>query len=185
MSKTNRTKPVEVWRAVVGYEGLYEVSSLGRVRSVDRYVRATFGSKQFRPGCVLNPNRSGPYPTHKLSRRGIQKTHRVHTLVLEAFVGPRPNGMECRHFPDGSHENNRLDNLSWGTPKQNTADKESHGQILRGERISNSKLRKTDVLRIRRLYDYGEHSQEELARMFGICQAQIWRIVRRLEWTHV
>jgi hypothetical protein len=184
MSQTHGTQS-EQWRPVVGYEGLYEVSDLGRVRSVDRWVRSTFGSKQLRRGIVLTPNTSGPYPTHKLSGDGRQKTHRVHRLVLEAFVGPRPEGMEARHFPDHSHANNRLDNLSWGTKKQNAADKEVQGQSQKGEMGNNAKLRDADIIHIRKPYASGKTSQEKLAARYGVSQAQIWRIVRRTRWAHI
>lgn len=185
MSKCNTTRSEEEWRAVVGYEGLYEVSSFGRVRSVDRHVRATFGSTQLRIGVILDPNISGPYPTHKLSRDGMKRTHRVHRIVLESFVGPCPEGMECRHFPDHSHLNNRLDNLSWGTKKQNAADKEIQGQSQKGDNAPWAKLTTADVLRIRQLYESGKMSQEKIGKAFGICQAQVWRIVKRTRWTHV
>lgn len=55
----------------------------------------------------------------------------VHRLVLEAFVGPCPSGMECRHFPDSDTRNNSLENLSWGTHVQNIADKNVHGTARR------------------------------------------------------
>lgn len=81
----------------------------------------------------------------------------VHRLVLEAFVGPCPPGMECRHFPDRDPTNNRLDNLSWATRKQNMEDKASHGTNRKGvpnhknAGCSSSQARFTDPVVIRQI----------------------------------
>lgn len=106
----------EEWRAVVGYEGCYEVSSLGRVRSVRE------------KGGILKSHAGNKYGHRYVGLwKGTKKDLLVHRLVLEAFVGPCPPGMECRHFPDRDPANNRLDNLRWGTHRENEGDKEVHG----------------------------------------------------------
>lgn len=110
----------EVWRSVVAYEGLYEVSDQGRVRSLPRA-----GTR----GIVLSPDipKRGGYPSVRLSRDG-RKVHRaVHSLVITAFVGPRPPGLECRHG-NGDPTDNRLANLTWGTSTENAYDTVSHGR---------------------------------------------------------
>jgi hypothetical protein len=73
-----------------------------------------------------------------LLRRAGEKERNVtvHSLVLEAFVGPRPDGMQCRHFPDRNPTNNRVSNLSWGTPLENANDRRVHGTIACGDRHS-------------------------------------------------
>ena len=111
----------EVWKDVVGYEGLYEVSSLGRVRRLAAMVKGPHGSIQSCPACLLSPNNAGPYPMVRLCRDAKKKNARVHTLVLNAFVGPRPDDMEARHFPDRDRSNNKLSNLRWGTKVENAA----------------------------------------------------------------
>lgn len=109
----------EEWRAVPGYEGLYEVSNEGRVRSMKR--RGTSGK-------VLAHKRAqrGGYLTVSLLRHCEQTTRPVHSLVLEAFVGPRPAGAEIRHL-DGDPTNARLGNLAYGTHSENARDKRAHG----------------------------------------------------------
>lgn len=108
----------EEWKAVVGWEGLFKVSSFGRVRSFPRLVRDGLGSRLI-PGhlmqCTIN---MAGYVVTQLSDGRRKAKARVHMLVLEAFVGPRPTGMECRHFPDRDRTNNRLGNLQWGTPTE-------------------------------------------------------------------
>jgi hypothetical protein len=107
------------WRSVVGYEGFYEVSNEGHVRSLRRYRCA---------GRVLHPapDKDG-YLTVSLCRLGIAKTRFVHHLVLEAFVGLRPPGAQARHLNDFPWEN-RLENLAWGTRAENLDDYHRNGR---------------------------------------------------------
>jgi hypothetical protein len=114
----------EVWKSIPGYKQ-YEVSNLGNVRSVDRWVR--FGkteSLRFTKGQVIRKciNNNG-YEQVTLCR---ETGRHVHHLVLLAFVGPRPNGMEALHG-DGNKANNRLDNLRYGTRSENQHDRAKHG----------------------------------------------------------
>lgn len=98
----------EEWKPVVGYEGLYEVSDRGRVLSLHRDQ-------------LLAPTPHGAYPGVTLCGRGREKRAKVHVLMLEAFVGPRPEGMVGRHLNDQKSDN-RIANLEWGTPAQNRED---------------------------------------------------------------
>lgn len=104
------------WRPVIGYEGVYEVSSAGQVRSI------------FRPGktrgTVLKPRvrkqRSG-HLLLNLRINGVMKTKLVHRIVAEAFLGPCPDGMQVRHL-DGDPTNNAITNLAYGTSSENRLD---------------------------------------------------------------
>lgn len=118
---------VETWKPVVGYEGYYEVSNHGRLRSLDRIVYAGQGRTRRHSGGNLNPAKGDTgYLEVRLSREGKSKIHKVHRLVLAAFVGPCPPGMEGCHN-DGDRMNANLDNLRWDTRVGNFADKELHG----------------------------------------------------------
>lgn len=101
------------WRPVPGWEGLYEVSSDGQIRSLraGRPMRTFITEKGYRRVYLYRGKR-------------IQRV-RVHTAVLGAFVGPRPAGMVTRHL-DGNPANNHLSNLAWGTHAENEADKKRH-----------------------------------------------------------
>lgn len=117
---------VERWRPVVGYEGRYEVSDHGRVRSLDRYARTRSGQRRV-PGKVLalTPTSEG-YRCVNLSADGTARVCNVHVLVLTAFKGPRPDGMEGLHADDdGAH--NHHSNLRWGTPSDNARDAVTNG----------------------------------------------------------
>ncbi|PIB80533.1 hypothetical protein CQY23_03060 [Mycobacterium celatum] len=104
------------WLPVVGYEGFYEVSSDGRVRSLKRRFRIL---KQ-----AVHPR--GGYRQVTLAKNGHHRTHKVHRLVLEAFVGRCPPGFVGCHN-DGDTSNNRADNLRWDSPSANNFDLVRHG----------------------------------------------------------
>lgn len=120
----------EEWRPVSGYEGVYEVSTRGRVRSLDRVVGTTPSGhpRQIR-GRILHQHMKGyrrEYPAVELSGDGHQRTFAVHTLVLETFVGARPEGMLGLHVDDDKMNTN-VENLYWGTSEENTLDRIRNG----------------------------------------------------------
>lgn len=141
----------ERWLPVVGWEGLYEVSDLGRVRSVDRIVEMRHWRggtlKRLHQGRILRARRVSvalDFPAGYLAfSPSVEGVHHpnvmVHTAVLEAFKGPRPLGAEGRHL-NGKPHDNRMDNLAWGTAQENAADKERHGKVYRGDASPSTKL---------------------------------------------
>ena len=119
------TSATEQWKPVVGYEGLYEVSNQGRVRSLDRIDRRGC----LRRGCIRRP---APNNAQGHLRLGLYKNNEfsrmyVHRLVLEAFVGPCPEGMEACHWDDDP-TNNQLSNLRWAPRSENNHDRARNGR---------------------------------------------------------
>lgn len=116
----------EEWRPVVGYEGCYEVSDHGRVRSLPRIAaRRTKGDVPVRGQLLtIRPHRG--YPAAKLSVNGVSRWRCVHILICEAWYGPRPPGLECRHLDD-DRTNASPSNLRWGTRAENMADRVRNG----------------------------------------------------------
>lgn len=117
-------QPDEHWRPVVGYEDTYMVSNQGRVWSRPR--RAT-------PGGLVStrPKERTDHRLVRLSQHSQKSVFTVHTLVATAFIGPRPDGLQCRHL-DSDPTNNNVENLRWGTPRENTMDSvynRSHFQV--------------------------------------------------------
>lgn len=168
----------EEWRPVVGYEGRYEVSSLGRVRSCTRVV--AFGSqKRTAVGRVLSPSTAHRYLSVNLSRR----PRRVHLLVLEAFVGLRPQGMVARHL-NGDPTDNRIANLAWGTRKENSADMVGHGTRVRGANVKSSKLT-PELVQLARARCAGGESRAAVARSLGVSGSCIDDVVNGRTWRHV
>jgi len=168
---------IERWKDIPGYEGMYEVSDRGRVRSLKRIDAR--GCKL--AGGALRPKvHSKGYLKATLCRDGKCKHKFIHRLVLEVFVGPCPEGMECCHN-NGDPSNNRLENLRWGTRTENYRDAVKHGTTNRGERNPSVKLCELDVWLIRNC----EGTGKQLAEFFDISQTTISKIKRRKLWSHI
>jgi len=124
----------EIWLPVVGFEDYYEVSNRGRVRSLDRIVnrpeRLSGGGGPFRVrGRILSTHRTPPmnYQAVGLHKGGHGRSYRVHNLVLETFIGSRPDGAVACHN-DGDIDNNTPSNLRWDSQKENIRDILRHGR---------------------------------------------------------
>lgn len=115
----------EEWRPVVGHEGSYEVSNLGRVRSLDRMIYFPDGRKRRSYGRILKPWSSKKCGHLKISL-GSKTRYLVHVLVLESFIGPRPSGLVACHN-NGIGSDNRIENLRWDTYRENNLDLTRHG----------------------------------------------------------
>jgi hypothetical protein len=159
----------EIWQPVEGFEGLYDVSTHGRVCRDGRFLRPS-------------KTRSG-HLIVDLRRNNRRKMSAVHRLVLEAFVGPSPPGTEGCHR-DGDPTNNHLANLRWDTRKGNEADKKRHGTDNAGERHGLAKFVEEDIIRIREARLFGA-TQPALASVYDTSQSRISLIVSRKAWGHV
>jgi hypothetical protein len=113
----------EIWKDVPEYEGRYQVSNKGRVRSFVRYSS----------GILLRPGRMPE--GHMSVSLGRNNSQCVHKLVLLAFVGPPTIGHECRHL-NGDPSDNRIENLVWGTRSENILDAVAHGTWMTKERLA-------------------------------------------------
>lgn len=117
---------MERWLDIVGYEGYYQVSDLGRVRSINRIIETSVGKQRYK-GRVLKQNSNPRGVLYvKLSRNSTRRDYLVHRLVLTAFVGNCPENMEGCH-ENGNPSDNRLGNLRWDTHSANHLDKRQHG----------------------------------------------------------
>ena len=167
----------EQWRPVTGYEGLYEVSDQGRVRGLDRFD--TRGRHV--QGVVLRAHQTGKHKYYAVTlsdSTGRKTRHSVHRLVLEAFVGSCPDGMEACHG-EGGWADNRLGNLRWGTKSENCMDdKLRDGRLLRGEQVGTSKLTAGQVLAIRA----DSRLQKDIALAYGVSKMLVSKIKRRIVW---
>ena len=160
--------PGEEIRPIEGYEGLYSVTSEGRVWNHRRDCWHH---------CPLDKD---GYRHITLSKRGgVILFTKVSTLVLTAFIGPRPEKHYCLHNNDDKTDDS-LRNLRWGTPQENYQD-QIDNDIKKGRR----KVTPEIVLEIRRLYAEGNMFQEDLAALFGIAQPTISSIVARRSWRSI
>lgn len=162
----------ENWRDVFGYEGRYMVSDQGRVRS----LRRVDIMRQY-------TDRDGYLCVTLTRANSRQRCERVHQLALLAFVGLKAKGVVTRHL-DGVRTNNRLSNLRYGTPKENTADRETHGTHQRGARNPNVKLTEEAIAYIRgEPYAHGLYTK--LSERFGVSRVQISFIAKKKSWQHL
>lgn len=165
----------EVWTAIPGYEGFYEISNLDRVRSVARMVRVRGGGlrrskAKIKKGFVTK----GEYISYGLWKEGKERVLYLHQLKLMAYVGPCPEGMECRHL-DGNAKNNNLSNLAWGTRDDNVEDQKLHGKTNAGRIFGSGhsyKLR-CRIKELMELASQGKYTASDLGRIFGVHYATI------------
>jgi hypothetical protein len=184
---------LEVWKPVVDYEGFYEVSDLGRLRSMRRTIphgrwpgrsRQTGGRMVAPLVGTGNARTWDGYTRFNLKRDGKQYRFYAHILVAAAFLGPRPDGLQICHGPGGPLDN-RLANLSYGTSSKNNGDdKWRDGTITAGVRASTAKLTDEIVREIRVRAAAGE-PRATLAQEFGVGKTAIHNAVQGLTWKHV
>lgn len=179
---------VEEWKSVIGYEGHFEVSNLGRVRSIKwtktpRFPsrikkRKYIGPRVFKP----QPARGG-YLQVCLSKDNHRHSYSLHRLVAAAFI-PNPEGKPQVNHKNSDRSDNSVTNLEWVTPLENMQHGAAYGNIdNRGEKNTLSKLTREDVRKIRFLYPM--LTQYKLAKLFGVDVSNIGYIVNRVTWIHV
>jgi hypothetical protein len=171
------------WRDIPGTGGAYEVSSAGQVRSKDRSGTDKRGRPRFRAGRLLRPGVTNEYEYVNIRLAGRHGSRKVHDLVTAAFIGPKPDGMQVRHL-DGDRRNNNVDNLAYGTPKENMADAIAHGTVPRGQSHKLSKLTDNLVAEAR-LMRQGGITYGALADRFGVSEGVIRKAVVGETWAHV
>lgn len=177
---------VEKWVAVKEYEGLYQVSNLGRVRSIDRVVRSRPSVFQTIKGRIIKPHLNAfGYEKFTGSRDGKTKNLYVHRLVATAFID-KPDGKNCINHIDNNPSNNRATNLEWCTHKENSQHmiKSNRTNPPVGARSASAKLTREQVLAIRSKSANGV-KQAILAKEYGIHVVYVGSIVRRKNWKHI
>jgi len=157
----------ELWRPVRGHEDSYLISSNGQVWSLR--LNRTLKQRWL----------DGRYLAVMLRVNGKQVTKKIHHLVAEAFIGPRPDGMLCLHRDDDK-ANNTPENLYWGTAKQNQADCTRNGTRPSHQGVLNNaaKLNPLQVQAIRAM----EGTNREISQQFGVSSSLISMIKRRKVW---
>jgi hypothetical protein len=182
----------EVWRWIPGYEGIYKVSDHGRVWMVGRTYEAWNGQVwcKFIRKAKMVKQHEGPKVKYKLVKLQKDKDGRswmVHRLVLMAFIGPRPDGMEACHF-DGDPANNKVENLRWDTSLNNQRDRIRHGRTTKGKHVNagedngQAKLSYEIAEQIRREYIPRRMPMRMFAKKYGVCEAVVHDIIHGILW---
>lgn len=162
----------EEWRAVVGWEGLYEVSSLGKVKSIrNNKLLKCFEDKLGRQQCTLSVNNKQNYC-------------RVHRLVAQAFI-PNPEDKPFINHIDNNPANNDVKNIEWCTPLENMLhkSKQGRGNQVSGEKHPAHKLTTLEVIEIKELLKL--KSYIEVGKLFNINRTTIYDILKNKTWKHI
>ena len=110
---------MEIWKDVKGYEGLYQVSNQGRVKSTPRFVDTVMNCRHYKSVLLTPAHNDSGYYVVNLSKNGVVKTHRIHILVAETFLENQEN-RPCVDHINGIRDDNRIENLRWCTYKENS-----------------------------------------------------------------
>ena len=167
---------MEEWKTIPSYPN-YEASNYGNVRG----WKHRYGIRN-KPH-QLKPSVNGGYFQAVLSRKNKSKTLKVHRLVLEAFVGSCPDGMQGCHN-DGNPANNHISNLRWDTLSGNQSDRKKHGTWNGGDLCPVAKLKESEVVEIRKLLAL-KQTQLEISKKFNISRRAISSIATGHTWKHV
>jgi hypothetical protein len=170
----------ERWLPIRGFEDRYEVSDFGRVRAV--FVPRNGG---FKPGRIISQHLNN-YGYQLVGLRypdGTRVRKLVHRLVLTAFVGPCPDGMEAMHL-DNCPANNMVGNLRWGTHLENIREKDRFGTAPKGEKNGRSRLAPAEILDVRRRCAAGENAWL-IAKSYGTSRRHVYRIKNKATWGHL
>lgn len=170
-----------IWKSVPEYEGYYEVSNDGLLRSVNRISINSLGHCRHLRGCLMASSKSNcGYIKYSLNKDGKSQTFNAHQLVALAFMGHNRIGtkMTINHI-DGNKMNNRIDNLEIVTMSENRRHAIRTGLWnQRGVYAAKAKLSSENLAQIRQLYATGRYRQRDLAQMFNVGKSTIGRAVR-------
>jgi hypothetical protein len=172
----------ETWKAVPGYEGSYEVSDQGNVRSLDR----TDSRGRKWKGIPRKPYETDNKYMGVFLSNGHSTHYLVHRLVAAAFLGPRPEGLEVNH-KDGNKHNNRPENLEYVTPSENKKHAFDNGISIpkRGEENARSILTEKQVREIKHLLAEGELTLCKIGARYGVSRYTIYNISAGRRWKHI
>lgn len=193
---------IEIFRPITGYEGLYEISNCGKVKSLykERVMPINKGTFKYKKSFRIYPEREmkqgidkSGYFRVRLSRIGIKKkTLLVSRLVALAFI-KNPENLPCTNHKDNNRKNNNVNNLEWVTNQENKNWSVLCGRQAKGEQINTNKLTEKEVLEILN-YKYVDgrkrkikdtYSQVELAKKYRVTQANIRAILTKKTWKHL
>lgn len=188
--------PNEILRDIAGYEGLYQVSNFGRVKSLQRRAKTRRGDRVVKERFLSSNHLDAySYPMAVLYKDTIPRTCKIHRLVAMAFIPVIEKKLMVNH-KDCNKTNNKVENLEWCNDQENKAHAWSNGLMERarekaklldkkGEKSGTAKLCSNDVIEIRRRYFCKELTQKSLGEIFKVTRTTIGKIVRRERWIHI
>lgn len=172
----------ETWLDIKGYEGFYQVSNLGRIRSIDRISCG----RNLKGRIIKQTKNKMDYMLCILSKEGKTSTKKVHRLVAEAFLVNTDNKPQVNHINGIKYQNN-VENLEWATFSENQTHAYKNGLSIssKGESHGRSKITEDIVLEIRNFYKEKNIGYKKLGDLFGLSKSNIRSIVKRETWKHI
>lgn len=169
-----------MWKWIPNYEGQYEINLDGQVRSYWRPRAGWLNQPQKLLNIYIGTN--GYYQIQLSRKNKTKRNHCIHELLVETFIGPRPSTNHVVRHLDNNPLNNVLNNLVWGTYRENAADKLIHGTHTQGELISSSKLKEGDI---KYILEHPHTKSSVLSEMFAVHRSTITAVRRRERWKHI
>lgn len=164
----------EIWKDVIGYEGIYVVSNLCRVKSI-----------RFERHKILAQHDNARGYLQVSLYKGVEKKKYAHRLMAKAFI-PNPDKKPYINHKNGDKKDNRIENLEWCTHAENIRHSNEMGLVdIRGEKSHSSKLTKLNVLKIRRASKLGGIVRQELAEKYNVHPDTISDVISRKTWKHI
>lgn len=178
----------EIWKDIKDYEGLYQVSNLGKIKSLERIVEYDTPpykhtvKEKLRSLSIKNNG----YLFVSLYKDNKGKNFHIHRLVAEAFIDNIKNKATVNHI-DSDKTNNNVSNLEWATQSENNkhAYKVGARKPLAADKCTFTKTTEKQVLEMRKLYATGNYSYKELATLYNLSYDGVWAIIKRKRWKHI
>lgn len=177
---------MEIWKNIIGFEGLYEISNLGKIKSIKRKCPSKNGLRTVPEKIMKTKLDKDGYEVINLAKNGGKIYISIHRLLGIAFI-PNPLNLPQINHIDGIKTNNKLENLEWVTEKENIqhAFKTGLSISVKGEKRAFSKLTDEKVKEIREIYSKGGISLKKLGILYKVAPETLNRAIHRKTWKHV
>lgn len=175
----------EIWKDIKGYEGYYQVSNLGRVKSLERSIQKSDGKLQRVKQKILKQRvTTAGYNQVPLYKDGKSNAFYVHRLVATYFCEKNNNGRYVNHI-DNNPLNNTFCNLEWCKHMENIQHMVSQNRHPHGISHGMSKFTEEDIVKIRSIHKNGDSTLQQIGELYGVGRDHIWQIVKRKIWKHI
>jgi hypothetical protein len=172
---------METWKSIPGWEGYYEVSDQGNVRTVTRTVEVRGSLRRYQSTPLKPQKHTAGYLKYTFWRNGVPTNMFTHFAVMSAFSGPRPEGMQICHC-NGNKADNRLENLRWDTPSSNQSDRELHGTGRIGKPKLFRKMNAARASEIRRATELFDLNITQTAKLLSLPRTTVADVLNQRTW---